>query len=48
MFDFNSLTVNSVCDCKLSVSQIQQNLKDIALENVFGDNTDIGSYLFTR
>ena len=40
MFDFNSLTVNSVCDSKLSVSQIQQNLKDIALENVFGDNTD--------
>lgn len=40
MFDFNSLTVNSVVDSKLSVSQIQQNLKDIALENVFGDNTD--------
>lgn len=40
MFDFNSLNVVSVCDSKLSVSQIQQNLKDIALENVFGDNTD--------
>ena len=40
MFDFTSLTVNSVVDSKLSVSQIQQNLKDIALENVFGDNTD--------
>lgn len=40
MFDFNSLTVNSVVDSKLSVSQIQQNLKDIALNMVFGDNTD--------
>ena len=40
MFDFTSLTVNTVADSKLSVSQIQQNLKDIALENVFGDNTD--------
>lgn len=40
MFDFNSLTVNTTVDSKLSVSQIQQNLKDIALENVFGDNTD--------
>ena len=40
MFDFTSLTVNSVVDSKLSVSQIQQNLKDIALENVFGDNAD--------
>ena len=40
MFDFTSLTVNTVADSKLSISQIQQNLKDIALENVFGDNTD--------
>ena len=40
MFDFTSLTVNTVADSKLSVSQIQQNLKDIALENIFGDNTD--------
>ena len=40
MFDFNSLTVNTTVDSKLSISQIQQNLKDIALENVFGDNTD--------
>ena len=40
MFDFNSLTVNTVVDSKLSVSQIQQNLKDIALNTVFGDNTD--------
>lgn len=40
MFDFNSLTVNSVCDSKLSVSQIQQNIKDIALNELFGDNTD--------
>lgn len=40
MFDFNSLTVNTVTDSKLSVSQIQQNLKDIALNTVFGDNTD--------
>ena len=40
MFDFTSLTVNTVADSKLSVFQIQQNLKDIALENVFGDNTD--------
>lgn len=40
MFDFNSLTVNSVVDSKLSVSQIQQNLKDIAFNMVFGDNTD--------
>ena len=40
MFDFTSLTINTVADSKLSVSQIQQNLKDIALENVFGDNTD--------
>lgn len=40
MFDFTSLTVNSVVDSKLSVSQIQQNLKDIAFNMVFGDNTD--------
>ena len=40
MFNFNSLTVNSTVDSKLSVSQIQQNLKDIALNMVFGDNTD--------
>ena len=40
MFDFNSLTVNTVVDSKLSISQIQQNLKDIALNTVFGDNTD--------
>lgn len=40
MFDFTSLTINSVVDSKLSVSQIQQNLKDIALNMVFGDNTD--------
>jgi len=40
MFDFNSLTVNSVVDSKLSVSQIQQNIKDIALNELFGDNTD--------
>jgi len=40
MFDFSKLTVNTVADSKLSVSQIQQNLKDIALNMVFGDNTD--------
>ena len=40
MFDFNSLVVNSVCDSKLSVSQIQQNIKDIALNELFGDNID--------
>ena len=40
MFDFTSLTINSTVDSKLSISQIQQNLKDIALETVFGDNTD--------
>ncbi len=40
MFDFTSLTVNTVADSKLSVSQIQQNLKDIAFNMVFGDNTD--------
>ena len=40
MFDFNSLTVSSVVDSKLSVSQIQQNIKDIALNELFGDNTD--------
>ena len=40
MFDFTSLTVNSIVDSKLSVSQIQQNIKDIALNMVFGDNTD--------
>lgn len=40
MFDFSKLTVNTVVDSKLSVSQIQQNLKDIALNMVFGDNTD--------
>ena len=40
MFDFTSLTVNSVVDSKLSISQIQQNIKDIALNMVFGDNTD--------
>lgn len=40
MFDFSKLIVNTVADSKLSVSQIQQNLKDIALNMVFGDNTD--------
>ena len=40
MFDFNSLTVNTTVDSKLSVSQIQQNIKDIALNELFGDNTD--------
>ena len=40
MFDFTSLTVNTVADSKLSISQIQQNLKDIAFNMVFGDNTD--------
>jgi len=40
MFDFTSLTVNSTVDSKLSVSTIQQNIKDIALNMVFGDNTD--------
>jgi hypothetical protein len=40
MFDFSKLTVNSVVDSKLSVSQIQQNIKDIALNELFGDNTD--------
>ena len=40
MFDFTSLTVNTVADSKLSVSQIQQNLKDIAFDMVFGDNSD--------
>ena len=41
MFDFNSLTVNSVCDSKLSVSQIQQNLKDIALYSILGTESSI-------
>ena len=36
MFDFNSLTVNSVVDSKLSVSQIQQNLKEIAVKYILG------------
>ena len=40
MFDFTSLTVNSTVDSKLSISTIQQNIKDIALNMVFGDNTD--------
>ena len=40
MFDFSTLTVNTVADSKLSVSQVQQNLKDIAFNMVFGDNTD--------
>lgn len=40
MFDFNSFTVNTTVDSKLSVSQIQQNIKDIALNELFGDNTD--------
>lgn len=38
MFDFTSLTVNTIADSKLSVSQIQQNLKDIAFDMVFGEN----------
>lgn len=40
MFDFSKLSVSSVVDSKLSVSQIQQNIKDIALSELFGDNTD--------
>ena len=40
MFDFSKLSVSSVVDSKLSVSQIQQNIKDIALNELFGDNTD--------
>ena len=40
MFNFNSLTVNSVVDSKLSVSTIQQNLKDIAVSTILADGTD--------
>ena len=40
MFNFNSLTVNSVVDSKLSVSTIQQNLKDIAVGMILADGTD--------
>ena len=40
MFDFTSLTVNSVVDSKLSVSTIQQNLKDIAVSTILADGTD--------
>ena len=40
MFDFSNLVVRSTVDSKLSVSQIQQNIKDIALNELFGDNTD--------
>ena len=36
MFDFTSLTVNTVADSKLSVSQIQQNLKEIAVNYILG------------
>lgn len=40
MFNFNSLTVNSTVDSKLSVSTIQQNLKDIAVSTILADGTD--------
>ena len=40
MFNFNSLTVNSVVDSKLSVSTIQQNLKDIAVSTILANGTD--------
>ena len=40
MFNFNSLTVNSTVDSKLSVSIIQQNLKDIAVGMILADGTD--------
>ena len=40
MFNFNSLTVNSTVDSKLSVSTIQQNLKDIAVGMILVDGTD--------
>lgn len=40
MFNFNSLTVNSTVDSKLSVSTIQQNLKDIAVGTILADGTD--------
>ena len=40
MFNFNSLTVNSTVDSKLSVSTIQQNLKDIAVGMILADGTD--------
>ena len=39
MFNFNSLTVNSTVDSKLSVSTIQQNLKDIAVGMILADGT---------
>ena len=38
MFDFSNLVVRSTVDSKLSVSQIQQNIKDIAVTGLFGDN----------
>ena len=40
MFNFNSLTVNSTVDSKLSVSTIQQNLKDITVGMILADGTD--------
>lgn len=40
MFDFSTLTVNTTVDSKLSTSTIQTNLKDIAFNMVFGDNSD--------
>ena len=40
MFNFNSLTVNSTVDSKLSVSTIQQNLKDIAVSTILANGTD--------
>lgn len=40
MFNFNSLTVNSTVNSKLSVSTIQQNLKDIAVGMILADGTD--------
>ena len=50
MFNFNSLTVNSTVDSKLSVSTIQQNLKDIAVGMILADGTDnfvqIGTHEF--
>ena len=51
MFDFNSLTVNSVCDSKLSISQIQQDLKEIAVNYILGveersDMIQIDTYKF--
>ena len=41
MFDFDSLTVRSTVDSKLSVSELQQTLKDIALYSILGTESSI-------